>query len=198
MYPIGSQFLQAWHRCLGYKLIQMSRNKKNQSFYPATLTRYAMQNWKAWPHLRILVLLADNFVYFAENRVGEFKINELAAICGVQRKQISESLTYLRENHYLVTIGDLEFVNPLYCFQCKEAVYKTLIASIVQEREYNEFGVLKMKPSYWPPNLTPEEKAELIRNGTELKADRKNPSRMKEPSPAKGLNKNLVKHADLF
>jgi hypothetical protein len=182
----------------------MSRKKKNQSFYSATLTRYAMQNRKAWPHLRILVLLADNFVYFADNSVkDDFQNNELAAICGVQRGQIGKSLAYLRENHYLVTIGDQEFVNPLYCFQCKEATYKTLIENIVDEREYNESGVLKIKPSYWPLNLTPEEKAKLIRNGSESKPGRKNLERKKEPSRAnsfdeKETRKPILKHSDYF
>jgi hypothetical protein len=129
----------------------MPRNKKEKSFYPPILTRYAMQDRKAWPHLRILVVLADNYVYFKENRVyKKFEIQELADLCRVQRNQVNKSLKYLRENHYLVTIAGDEYVNPIYCCQCKEKDHKALIDFIVNEHPMYVNNVLITKPSYWP------------------------------------------------
>lgn len=109
-----------------------------------------MRDYKAWPHFRILVVLADNFVYFKENRVNKFEIQDLAELCGVGRLQISKSLKYLRENNYLITIGHEEFVNPRFCFQCSEENYKTLLEDIVDERKIYINNVLTIKPSYWP------------------------------------------------
>lgn len=109
-----------------------------------------MQDYRAWPHLRILVVLADNRVYFKTNRVNKFEVQELAEWCGVGRLQINKSLKYLRENHYLITIGHEEFVNPLFCRQCDEATFKTLVEDIVDERTLYIDNVLTVKPSYRP------------------------------------------------
>lgn len=131
----------------------MPTKEKKKSFYPAMLTREAMRNYKAWPHLRILVILADNFMYFKENRVNKFEVNQLAELCGVRRAQVSRSLKYLRENHYLITIAGEEFVNPLYCFQCREENYKELLEYIVDEHKMYFNNELIIKPSYWPPRF---------------------------------------------
>jgi hypothetical protein len=128
----------------------MPKKKSEYPFYPPILTRDAMQEYKAWPHLRILVVLADNFVYFKTNRVNKFEIQDLAKLCGVGRLQTSKSLKYLRENHYLITIGDEEFVNPRFCFQCGEQNYKALLEEIVDERSLYINNVMTVKPSYWP------------------------------------------------
>jgi hypothetical protein len=109
-----------------------------------------MLDYKAWPHLRILLVLADNFVYFKTNRVNKFEVQDLADKCRIQRLQINKSLKYLRDNHYLISIGNEEFVNPRFCFQCKEDNYKELITDIVDERKLYINNVYTTKPSYWP------------------------------------------------
>lgn len=109
-----------------------------------------MRNYKAWPHLRILVVLADNFVYFKENRVNKFEVQQLAELCEVGRLQVSKSLKYLRENHYLISFAGEEYVNPLFCFQCDAENYQYLLEQIVDRKVIWHNDERIIKPSYWP------------------------------------------------
>jgi hypothetical protein len=123
---------------------------KAKKHNPPILTRLACQNFRAWPHLRILVILADNHVYFKENCINKFAIEDLANECRVQRLQITNSLKYLRKHNYIIKIGPYEYINPLYCYQCGPEVLKQLREDIVDERKLYLEGKLYKKPSYWP------------------------------------------------
>ena len=87
----------------------------------------------------------------------------LADLSSVSVKTITNSLTYLREYLFIVTIGDTEYINPLYCYQCGPQILKELIQDIVEERTFYFKNQPCTKPAYWPESFSPD-RINFIRN----------------------------------
>jgi hypothetical protein len=120
--------------------------------FPPVLTREAYKNAEAWLHIRVLVLLADNFVDLTTNQIGDYTTPQLAEKCGMDKSEIIKSIHYLRENNYIVSILDNEYINPIYYYQCGHEELKKMKTFIVDEWEHMIDGSLYKKPCYKPVN----------------------------------------------
>lgn len=67
--------------------------------------------------VRVLHAIALKHIDFATNKIKKFKITELAKDLGMSRAGLYKSLKYLKDNNLIRTLGEVDYVNPVYCYR---------------------------------------------------------------------------------
>jgi len=86
-----------------------------------------------YSYIRVLHALAFKYCYYKENRLNKYSTDGLANDLGVSRRWIQKAIAYLKENGLIITKRNVEYINPMYCYQSLPETREDNIAHILED-----------------------------------------------------------------